>query len=90
MTGVSLITDPNGTPAVLTIDLRTRTRDRLDPANSPLVVGGPTSGLLAKMEQEAEATDRADWRTLAHAALNRAYGEDEPDYSNVPAMVSHE
>ena len=80
MTGVSLITDPNGTPAVLTIDLRT-----LDPANSPLV-----AGLLAKMEQEAEATDRADWGTLAHAALNRAYGEDEPDYSDVPAMLSHE
>ena len=72
MTGVSLITDPNGTPAVLTIDLRT-----LDPDNTPLV-----AGLLAKMEQEAEATDRADWRTLAHTALNRVYGEDEPDSSH--------
>lgn len=78
MNGVSLITDPNGTPAVLTIDLRT-----LDPANSLLV-----AGLLAKMEQEAEATDRADWRTLAHATLNRVYGEDEPDYSDVPAMTT--
>ena len=76
MNGVSLITDPNGTPAVLTIDLRT-----LDPANSLLV-----AGLLAKMEQEAEAT--ADWRTLAHATLNRVYGEDEPDYSDVPAMTT--
>ena len=78
MTGVSLITDLNGTPAVLTIDLRT-----LDPANSTLV-----AGLLDKMEQEAEATERADWRLLAHAALNRVYGDDEPDYSDVPAMTT--
>ncbi|GAB2558513.1 hypothetical protein [Spirosoma areae] len=41
------------------------------------------SGLLNLFQQQAEDTERADFRSAAHASLNRAYGDDEPDYSDV-------
>lgn len=70
MQGIHVINDPNGNPAVLTIDLH-----NLDPNVSPLV-----AGLLDRLQQQAEQQERADYRAAAHAALNRAYGADEPDY----------
>lgn len=83
MQGIHVINDPNGKPAVLTIDLH-----NLGPDINPLV-----SGLLDLLQQQAEDTERADFRAAAHAALNRGYGDDEPDYDDVPAMkrtVGHE
>ncbi len=38
--------------------------------------------------QKAEDKERADFRAAAHDALNRAYGDDEPDYSDVPAYTT--
>ena len=69
MQGIHVINDPDGKPAVLTINLH-----NLDPDVSPLV-----SGLLDLLHQQAGHTERADFRAAAHAALNRAYGDDEPD-----------
>ena len=69
MQGIHIINDPNGTPAVLTIDLR-----NLDPDVSPLV-----AGLLAKMEQQVEAAERADFLYTSGMLANRACGDDEPE-----------
>ena len=83
MQGVHVINDPNGKPAMLTID-----RYNLGPNVDPMV-----SGLLGLLQQYTADTERADFRAAAHAALNRAYGDDEPDYDDVPAMrqsVDHE
>ncbi|MCY7359840.1 MAG: hypothetical protein LH609_20795 [Rudanella sp.] len=79
MQGVSLMTDPNGKPSFLTIDLH-----HLNPAISPLV-----EEVLDLIRRADEETERADFRAAAHAALNRAYGDDEPDYDDVPAMTIH-
>lgn len=91
MQGVSVITDPNGHPAVLTIDLH-----RLDPTDRPLVTALlnrlNAEPLIYEMAQTIEQ-EREEWRLFAHTALNRAYGDDEPDYDDVPALnlsVSHE
>ena len=78
MQGIHVINDPNGNPAVLTIDLH-----NLDPAVDPLV-----TDLLERLQQQTEQEERADFRAAAHAALNRSYGDDEPDYSDVPAYVT--
>lgn len=78
MTGISLITDPEGKPKILTIDIQNH-----DQQLDPLV-----SGLLDLLQQQAEDTERADFRAAAHAALNRMYGNDEPDYDDVPAMTT--
>jgi hypothetical protein len=96
MQGISVIPDANGQPAVLTIDLQ-----RLDPTDSPLV-----AALLNRINNEPPAPERrtvemaetveqerAEWRLLAHTSLNRAYGDDEPDYDDVPALnptMTHE
>lgn len=71
MQGIHVINDPNGKPAVLTIDLR-----NLGPDVSPFV-----SGLLDLLEQQAEDAERADFRAAAHATLNRAHDDDESEYT---------
>lgn len=73
MKGITLYTDPNGLDIVM-ID-----RANLDPQYSPLV-----EGLLNLIQRSEEDTERADFRAAAHAALNRAYGDDEPDYDDEP------
>ncbi|WP_020605665.1 hypothetical protein [Spirosoma spitsbergense] len=78
MQGVSLITDPQGQPKILTIDIEQHD-NQLDPF---------VSGLLDLIQQQAEETERADFRAAAHAALNRSYGDNEPDYSDVPAYTA--
>ncbi|GAA4402222.1 hypothetical protein GCM10023187_17180 [Nibrella viscosa] len=72
MQGISVITDPNGQPAVLTIDLR-----NLDPAVSPLV-----TALLGQIEAAPESFDYEHQEFLHASAINlsRAYGDDEPEY----------
>lgn len=79
MQGISLMTDPNGKPSFLAVDL-----NHLDPAISPVV-----EGLLNLIQRSEEDTERADFRAAAHYALNRAYGDDEPDYDDVPAMTTN-
>ena len=74
MQGVKITYDANDQPAVLTFDIQ-----NLDPVVILLV-----NELVVKMEQETEAADRADWRLLAHAALNRIYSDSEPDYTDIP------
>ncbi len=74
------MTDPNGNPSFLAVDL-----NHLDPALSPLVEGLLE---LVRRTDEETAQERADWQTLAHASLSRVYGIDEPDYSDLPAYQS--
>lgn len=78
MQGMSVITNPQGKPKTLTIDVEQHD-DQLDPF---------VRGLLDLWEQQIEATERADFRAATHAALNRSYGDDEPDYSDVPAYTT--
>ena len=83
MQGISVITDPQGQPKTLTIDV-----EQHDTELDPFV-----RGLLDLLQQQAANAERADFRAAAHNALNRGYGDDEPDYDDVPAMkttASHE
>lgn len=73
------MTDPNGKPSFLAVDL-----NHLDPAISPIV-----EGLLSLIQRSEEENDRADFRAATHAALNRAYGDDEPDYDDVPDITNN-
>ncbi len=82
MQGVSVISDANGQPAVLTIDL-----NRLNPTDSPLV-----TALLSRLRADTDAQpsayemaetfeqERAEFLQAAMINLNRAYGDDEPEY----------
>jgi hypothetical protein len=72
MKGIHIINDTNGNPAVLTIDL-----NHLDPTVSPLV-----SGLLARVGHEIDDAERSDFLYTSGMLANRAYGEDEPDYTD--------
>jgi hypothetical protein len=81
MQGITLQANSNG-QTIITIDSA-----NLDPVASPLVEG--LLELVRRTDAET-AQERVDWRTLAHASLNRVYGADEPgrgtaDYSDVPA-----
>ena len=78
MQGLSILTDPQGKPKTAMIDLQQH-----DTQLNPLVIG-----LLELLNQQQEDTERADYQAMAHAALNRAYGDDEPDYSDVPAYTT--
>lgn len=78
MTGLSVITNQEGKPKTITIDV-----ERHDQQLDPLV-----TGLLDLLQQKAEDTERADFRAAAHTALNRSYGDDEPDYDDVPAYTT--
>ncbi len=79
MQGITLQSTPNG-QTIITIDSA-----NLDPVASPLVEG--LLELVRRTDADT-AQERADWQTLAHASLNRVYGNDEPDYSDVPAYQS--
>jgi hypothetical protein len=41
----------------------------------------PDSPLMVTVLPKQNSTEDAQWQVLAAAALARAYGEDEPDYS---------
>lgn len=75
MQGVSVLYAANGQPSFLTVD-----RSNILPAVRPLV-----EQLLEHIEQEGEATERAEWLAFSAANIEQAYGEDEPDYSDVLA-----
>jgi len=82
---------PNTRPSLLTLTIDL---DNLDPAISPLVnallerIGmnppeAPDYEFAPTVEQERE-----EWQQAAMINLNRAYGDDEPDYSDVPAYTT--
>lgn len=77
MQGIALITTPQGKPKTLTIDLEQHDK-QLDPF---------VNGLLDLLAQQAEQQERRDFMDAAAMSLNRAYGDDEPDYSDVPAYT---
>ncbi len=72
MNGIHVINDTNGKPAVLTIDL-----NNLDPTVSPLV-----SGLLARVGQDANDTERQEFLYISGLLGGRAYSNDEPEYTD--------
>ncbi len=71
MKGIHVINDPNGNPAVLTIDLH-----HLDPDVSPLVLG-----LLDRLAQQSEEQERREFLDASGLLANRAFGDDEPEYT---------
>ena len=71
MQGIHVINDPSGQPAVLTIDLH-----NLDPEVSPFV-----SSMLGLLEQQKEHTERQEFLYVSSLLANRAYGDDEPEYT---------
>jgi hypothetical protein len=50
--------------------------------DEPIDLAPNTPMLVTIAQPDAEATDRAEWFALAKAAFARAYGDNEPDYSN--------
>lgn len=74
MQGISILTDPAGNPSILTVDLK---------HHAP-VVDGVLSELLAILDRarEQEQAERRDWLRLSAQGLNRAYGDDEPEYTD--------
>lgn len=75
MQGLSVIRNPQGQPKTLTIDVEQHDQ-QLDPF---------VRGLLDLLLRTTGTDERADSRAAAHAALNRSYSDDEPDYSDAPA-----
>jgi hypothetical protein len=50
--------------------------------DEPIDLAPNTPMLVTIARPDAEDANRAEWFALAKAAFARAYGEDEPDYSN--------
>jgi hypothetical protein len=50
--------------------------------DEPIDLAPNTPVLVTIAQPDAEVADRAEWFALAKAAFARAYGDDEPDYSN--------
>ena len=65
------MTDPDG-QTIITIDPAT-----LDPKFSPLV-----TGLLTILQNDAEQLERREFLTASGLLANRAYGEDEYEYTD--------
>ena len=81
MNGIHVINDPNGQPAVVTIDLH-----NLDPDVSPLVnalLGRIGISPITAPDYEYAASFEEERREFLYASgvlANRAYGDDEPEY----------
>ena len=71
MQGLSVLTDPNGQPRTAMIDLQQH-----DAQLNPLV-----AGLLDLLNQQQETDERREFLEASLLNLNRAYGEDEPEYT---------
>jgi hypothetical protein len=50
--------------------------------DEPIDLAPNTPMLVTIARPDAEDADRAEWFALAKTAFARAYGDDEPDYSN--------
>ena len=74
MQGISILTDPAGNPSILTVDLKHHAPD----------VDGVLSELLSILDRarEQEEAERRDWLRLSAQGLERAYGDDEPEYTD--------
>ncbi len=74
MQGISILTDPAGNPSVLTVDLKHHAPD----------VDGVLSELLSILDraQQQEQAERRDWLRLSAQGIERAYGDDEPEYTD--------
>jgi len=79
MQGISIMNDPAGNPSILTVDLKHHAPD----------VDGVLSELLsildrAQQQEEAErpSAERRDWLRLSAQGIERAYGDDEPEYTD--------
>jgi hypothetical protein len=71
MQGLSVITDPNGQPKTVTIDLQQH-----DSQLNPLV-----TGLLQLLDQQQEDTERRAFFDASGIAANARYDEDEEEYT---------
>ncbi len=80
MQGLSILTDPQGNPKTAMIDLQQH-----DDQLNPLV-----AGLFNLLNQQQEDRERQEFIEAAMINLNRAYSDDEPHYSDVPAYTTRE
>lgn len=71
MQGISVIDNPQGEPKTLIIDVEQHD-NQLDPF---------VRGLLDLLQQQAEDTDRREFLYASGALANRAYDDDEPEYT---------
>lgn len=71
MQGISILRDETGQPAMLTVSLREHD-ERLNRA---------VETLLREAEELETQNEREYWARLGAEGLNRAYGDDEPDYT---------
>ncbi len=73
MQGLSVLTDPQGNPKTAMIDLQ-----QYDSQLNPLV-----AGVLQLLQQQQQAEiERTDFHALSLQGLSRAYGDDEPEYTD--------
>jgi len=72
MQGISVITNAAGQPKTLTIDV-----EQHDQSLDPLV-----NGLLDLLMQKTEDTERQEFLYASGALANRAYSDDEPEYTD--------
>ena len=72
MQGLSILTDPQGNPKTAMIDLQQH-----DNQLNPLV-----AGLLDLLTQQQEDHERREFLEASMLNLNRAYGDDEPEYTD--------
>jgi hypothetical protein len=71
MQGLSVLTDPEGNPKTVTIDLQQH-----DSQLNPLV-----SGLLDLLQQQQEADERRLFFDASGITANAAYSDDEEEYT---------
>ncbi len=76
MQGLSILTDPQGNPKTATIDLLQH-----DSQLNPLV-----AGLLDLLNQQKGDRERREFLEASMINLNRAYGEDEVEYTEADCI----
>lgn len=76
MQGISIITKPTGEPSVMTIDF-----NQLDER-----LNGIVQKLLQEVEDMETTQEQAFWYGLGAQNLERAYGEDEPEYTEADLL----
>ncbi len=77
MQGISIITKPTGEPSVMTIDF-----NQLDER-----LTGIFQKLLQEVEDMEATNERVFWYGLGAQGLERAYGDDEPEYTETDLLA---
>jgi hypothetical protein len=77
MQGISIITKPTGEPSVMTIDF-----NQLDERLTGIV-----QKLLQEVEDMEATQERTFWYELGAQGLERAYCEDEPEYTEADLLT---